>query len=142
MQKKFDLWAFNWLGGKKNNALKEAAAEIQSAEYKQQLKTKEVYEQEKYSSVKRKWKSCGLVLVSDPSISADNIFDPKIQGAGTSWVVDYQALNVDAEGWTYSYDFSTLNKNGTGLNKHGFNTYVRRRKWKYTDKKSSDVNAS
>jgi len=42
---------------------------------------------------------------------------------------------IDAEGWTYAYDFDTLNKKGVGEQAPSWNCYVRRRKWKLVDRK-------
>lgn len=137
LQNKFDKWAFNWLGGKKRAALKEAAAEIGAANSKTQTQVKEVYENEKFDSLTRTWKPAGKVLVTDPNVGANDIFDPSIQTSDSSWSVDYSFTpKIDAEGWTYGYDFPTLNKNiNSGEGAPKWNTYVRRRKWKYVQKK-------
>ena len=61
------MWAGNWLGGKKREALREAASEIAAKNQTDLGKVKEVFEHEKYESLKRVWKPAGLVLCTDPS---------------------------------------------------------------------------
>ena len=53
-------------------------------------------------------------------------------------MIDYPLAGIDAEGWTYAYDFPTLNKSGAGEAKPAWNSYVRRRKWKYHEKKGTE----
>lgn len=141
LQNTFDKWAGNWFGFKKSKASKEAAAEIAESNRKEQLKVREVFQHEKYDSISRVWKPAGFVLCNSPTTSAPDIFDPAIQTPESSWVIDYSFTGIDAEGWTYSYDFNTLNKTGAGDSAPKWNSYVRRRKWKYNEKKSgtSDV---
>jgi hypothetical protein len=135
LQRRFDVWAGNWLGGKKAKAHAEAAKEIQEANKKDQSKVKEVFENEKYDSLSRVWKSAGMTLCTDPSIGAPDVFDPNaLQTAESSWSIDYSLANIDAEGWTYAFDFATLNRSGTGEVKAKWNSYVRRRKWRYSDR--------
>jgi hypothetical protein len=50
----------------------------------------------------------------------------------TRWQVDYSIAEIDAEGWTYGYDFGALNK-GKGERSAKWNSYVRRRKWRFTE---------
>lgn len=80
-----------------------------------------------------------MVLCTDPSVSCDDVFDPAIQESITSsrWQVDFSLNNIDAEGWTYAYDFATLNRIGAGDSKPTMNSYVRRRKWRFTEQKAS-----
>ena len=75
---------------------------------------------------------------------APDLFDPKLQATmpDTRWSVDYSLADIDAEGWTYGYDFATLNK-GKGDRQAKWNSYVRRRKWRFTElsgKNSEAVN--
>jgi hypothetical protein len=83
----------------------------------------------------RKWKSAGLYLCNAPDTPAPDLFDPSLQGsiADTRWSIDYSLTGIDAEGWTYAYDFGYLNKHGAGDSSAQWNSYVRRRKWKYTE---------
>ena len=30
------------------------------------------------------------------------------------WIIDFSLAGIDAEGWTYAYDFAYLNKHGAG----------------------------
>lgn len=156
LQSRFDRWAGNWLGGKKSAALKEASAEIASRNKEDHSKVKEVFQHEKYDTIGATWKPCGLVLCTDTSINVDDLFDPAIQEKldKSSWVVDFSFTGIDADGWTYgipklhihpmmtqipflsAYDFATLNKNGAGESSMKWNSYVRRRKWRYLDKGS------
>jgi hypothetical protein len=144
LQNTFDSWAGNWLGLKKGRALREASAEIanNAATIQTYTKIKEVYEQEKFDPLSRHWKQSGQVLCTDPTVSAGDVFDPNLQTADSSWAVDYSMPNIDAEGWTYAYDFNTLNKNSSaGESQPKWNTYVRRRKWKHIEKKTSTSDA-
>ena len=96
---------------------------------------KEVFEHSTYSKMSRKWKSAGLYLCNAPDTAAPDLFDPSLQGsiADTRWSIDYSLTGIDAEGWTYAYDFGYLNKHGAGDSSAQWNSYVRRRKWKYTE---------
>lgn len=139
LQSRFDRWAGNWLGGKKRNAMKEAAAEIAERNQHEFSKVKEVFQHEKFDTLTRTWKRSGLVLCTDPNVTCDDLFDPAIQenSETTRWIVDFALNSIDSEGWTYSYDFATLNKSGAGDNEPKWNSYVRRRKWRYVDNRSS-----
>lgn len=138
LQSRFDRWAGNWLGGKKAQAHKEAAAEIQARNSASHSKVKEVFQQEKYDSIGRTWKKAGMYLCTDPSISCNDVFDPNIQIDGSRWAIDFSLTGIDAEGWTYAYDFAALNKNGVGERSPKWNTYARRRKWRFDDKSSGN----
>lgn len=137
LQSRFDRWAGNWLGGKKNAALKEAAAEISERGQNEHTKIKEVFQHEKFDTMAQKWRKAGLVLCTDPSVSCDDVFDPALQETleKSSWVVDFSLQGIDVEGWTYAYDFATLNKTGVGDKEPKWNSYVRRRKWRYVEQK-------
>jgi hypothetical protein len=139
LQATFDSWAGNWFGGKKKQALKEAAAEIAQRDKEDAYNIKELFEHETYTSMSRTWKSAGMVLTSDPTVSAPNdIFDPASQGPESSWMIDYSLTGIDVEGWTYAYDFVTLNKSGAGKPAADWNCYVRRRKWRFNDKRAAE----
>jgi hypothetical protein len=146
LQDKFDRWAGNWFGGKKREAMKDAAAEI-ALRYEDDLaKIKEVYEQEKFDSLARKWRPVGMVLCSNPLLDAPDIFDPKSELNGgematNAWMIDYSQAGIDAEGWTYDKNFEHLNKKGVGKPTSKWNSYVRRRKWKYHEKRSATNSA-
>ena len=145
LQGKFDWWAGNWLGGKKSAALREAKHEIAMNNDKEAPTVRQVYENEKYETLGGKWKAQGVVLVTDPTQPATDVFNPakardgiKQLGAdGLAWVIDYSLAEIDAEGWTYAYDFATLIKNGTGEATKKWNTYVRRRKWIVEEKRAT-----
>ena len=62
LQATFDKWAGNWFGGKKNQAMQEAAAEIANRDNEANSQLKEVFEHENFSSVSRSWKPVGFVL--------------------------------------------------------------------------------
>lgn len=96
----------------------------------------DVYEQQKFDQSSKQWKHCGQVLCTDTMISVGDLFDPNFQTADSSWTVDYSMPNIDAEGWTYAYDF---NNGSDGYPKCKWNTYVRRRKWKHIENKSSST---
>ena len=76
LQNKFDWWAGNWLGGKKNTALREAKHEIAMNNNKEIPSVRTVYENEKYETLGGKWKAAGVVLCSDPTIAATDVFNP------------------------------------------------------------------
>ncbi len=139
LQGKFDRWAGNWLGGKKGKALKEASNEIAERNMTDHGKVKEVFQHEKFDSLSQKWKKAGLVLCTDPTVSCDDVFDPAQQESieNSRWAIDFSLAGIDAEGWTYAYDFATLNKSGAGDSTPKWNSYVRRRKWRYVDKQTS-----
>ena len=139
LQSTFDNWAGNWWGGKKKQALKEAASEIAMRDKEELYNLKEVFEHETYNNMSRTWKTAGLVLVTDPTVAAPNeLFDPAAQGPESAWMIDYSLTGIDVEGWTYAYDFATLNKSGAGKPAADWNCYVRRRKWRYNDKRSAE----
>lgn len=125
------------MGGKKRSALREAATEISERNHEKNAatKVKEVFQHEKYDTLTRTWKKVSLVLCTDPTMECDDLFDPALQESITnsSWQVDFSVGNIDADGWTYAYDFSTLNKTGTGESAPKWNSYVRRRKWRFTE---------
>jgi hypothetical protein len=139
LQSRFDRWAGNWIGGKKSAALREAASEITERNVNEHTKIKEVFEHQKFDGIARKWRKNGMVLCTDPSISCDDVFDPALQETleKTSWSVDFSLQGIDPEGWTYGYDFATLNKIGVGDKEPKWNSYVRRRKWRYVEQKTS-----
>lgn len=138
LQNRFDLWAGNWFGGKKRAAIREAQQEIAARNNDEAAKVKEVFEHEKFESMTRTWKPAGLALCTNPTQAAPDVFDPKeqakVQGE-TNWIIDYSLSGIDAEGWTYAYDFDSLNKKGVGDCSPQWNSYVRRRKWRHHDKR-------
>jgi hypothetical protein len=72
-------------------------------------------------------------------MSCDDIFDPDLQAEmqNSRWMVDFSLNSIDSDGWTYAFDFATLNKTGAGDIAPKWNSYVRRRKWRYVDKSGS-----
>lgn len=136
LQSTFDKWAGNWLGGKKKAAMEEAAAEIANRDHEALTKVKEVFEHETFTTFSRSWKPSGFVLCNAPTVEAPDIFKKgATTGSDSSWMIDYSLTGIDAEGWTYAYDFNTLNKTGAGDAKPAWNSYVRRRKWRFHDKR-------
>lgn len=133
LQNRFDLWAGNWLGGKKAVAIQEANAEIAARVAAEGSSVKEVFENEKYHMLSGKFKPAGMVQCANPSIDA-NLFAPSEQTAESKWTVDYSLGGIDPEGWTYGKDFDFLNRKGTGKNAPDMSCFVRRRKWRYHDK--------
>lgn len=133
----FDFWAFNWFGGKKRQAHKDAAAQIEEANKAEHSRVRELFENQKYDGLASKWRPAGMSLVNNPSISAPEIFDPNSTAPDSRWAIDYALAKIDAEGWTYAGDFNFLNKNGVGEESAKWNCYVRRRKWKYSEGKGS-----
>jgi hypothetical protein len=141
LQDTFDVWSGSWFGGKKRAANREAK-EIHDQRIAEELNNvREVFENEKFDRLSRKWRSKNMTLCNDPSIVAPELFDPAIQAQNqySKWAVDFSLVGIDSEGWTYAYDFQTLNKTGAGSPAPTWNTYVRRRKWKYVDKTGNAV---
>ncbi len=138
LQSKFDMWAGNWLGRKRRAAMKKAAAEIQDLNKEEHSRTKEVFQQEKYSFIARDWKPLDMVLCADPSVNCDDLFDPAAtdHNAGSHWIVDNSLTGIDHHGWTYAYDVTSLNKTGSGSPSAQWNSFVRRRKWRYVERAS------
>lgn len=139
LQERFNLWAGNWFGGKKKEANAEAQAEIAAAQRQEHSKVREVFQHEKFEAFSRTWKNQGFVLCNTPTVAAPEIFDPTSQAADSNWKIDYSLTGIDPEGWTYAYDFATLNKIGSGDPAPKWNSYVRRRKWKFEDRKASNL---
>ena len=138
LQGQFDRWAGNWFGGKKKAALAEAAAEIAARDSDTKNKVKEVFEHETFASMSRTWKPIGFVLCNTPTVEAPNILLQTNPNGESNWMIDYSLAGIDAEGWTYAYDYPTLNKTGAGEAKPAWNSYVRRRKWRYVEKKGAE----
>jgi len=141
LQTKFDFWAGNWIGGKKRAAMAEAAQEIDQNNKTDHSKVREVFQHEKYHAFSSTWKFDGLVLCNNPAVAAPPIFDPNASQPDTRWSIDYSLAGIDAEGWTYATDFNYLNKHGVGDSAPKWNSYVRRRKWKFSEKNSGTSSA-
>ena len=139
LQSKFDMWAGNWFGGKRRAAMKEAEMEIQNRSREELCRIREVFQHESYNSISRSWKPNGLVLCTDPSVSCDDLFDPFMaeQNINSRWIVDHSLAGIDSDGWTYSFDLKTLNKTGSGSPAPQWNSYVRRRKWRFINRTES-----
>ena len=92
--------------------------------------------------MKRKWRFQGLFTTTPENTLAPDLFDPKLQATipDTRWSVDFSLSDIDAEGWTYGYDSLTLNK-GKGDRQAKWNSYVRRRKWRFTDSSGKNSEA-
>jgi hypothetical protein len=135
LQDTFDVWSGGLFGGKKRAAKREAQ-EISRQRVAEELNNiREVFENEKFDRIRRIWKSKEMTLCSDPAVKAPELFDPSIQvGPSAKWQVDFSLVGIDSEGWTYAYDFDSLNKSGAGAPVASWNSYVRRRKWKMTEK--------
>jgi hypothetical protein len=135
LQTKFDAWAGNWFGGKKRSAMKEAAAEIKERNKEDQSKIKEVF-QHQSKGFTGGWKNDGLYLCTDTGISCNDLFDPdQVEKQESSrWLIDFSLAGIDAEGWTYASSFSLLDKHGAGDPAPRWNSYSRRRKWRFVDR--------
>lgn len=146
MQNKFDRWAGNFWGGKKNAAIRNASRELIKNNEKGDdptSKIREVYEVEKFDSISRIWRPVNVFLCSNPAIAAKEVFNPKsMKEDGVAWGIDYSHSNIDAEGWTYGYDNAALIKNGGGDSSRKWNCYARRRKWFLEEKKAASNIAS
>lgn len=141
LQDRFDKWSGNWFGRKKRAANAEAQSEIAQRNLEELSKVKEVFENEKFNKMSRVWKSDGFVHCSEPKREAPELFDPNnpVSMENSKWTIDFSLQGIDAEGWTYAYDYSYLNKNGAGTASAAWNSYVRRRKWKYVEKSGNEA---
>lgn len=140
LQDTFDVWSGGLFGGKKRAAKKEASELSRQRVMEEMNNVREVFENQKFDRIGRKWKNKDMTLCSDPTIKAPELFDPEMQtGASAKWTIDYSLVGIDSEGWTYANDFKDLNKTGAGVNKSTWNTYVRRRKWKMTERSGNAV---
>lgn len=139
LQSRFDRWAGNWLGGKRTKAMKEASEEIAERSKEDHSKIREVFQHESYNSMSRGWASKGMVLCHDPNLTCNDLFDPAIAEnmTNSTWVIDFSLSGIDAEGWTYAGKFSILNQTGAGDPAPKWNSYVRRRKWRYVDRQEN-----
>jgi hypothetical protein len=144
LQAKFDAWAGNWFGGKRRTAAKEASNEIKSMSQSEHFTIKEVFQHEKYDVLSRTWQEHGMVLCTDTSIACNDVFDPVAaeQMENSRWIVDFTLTGIDAEGWTYAFDLKSLNKTGCGEPAPKWNSYVRRRMWRFVDKSARGGAAS
>ena len=142
LQNRFDRWAGNWLGGKKREALKEAAANNSATEQVKSIQIgkgiTDAFENQKYESFSGKWKFIGLYECLDNGHGGNklpDLFDPEIQNSipDGKWNIDYSTSNVDPDGFTYGNSFEQLDK-GSGSSSKNWRTYVRRRKWKYVER--------
>lgn len=130
-----DQWApANWIESK----IQVAAATIQGlprGSPLNQSKVTEVFQQERYDPITRGWRPCNLVLFADPYTTCNDVFDPYQEAtrSDSRWGVDHTVPCIDAEGWSYSFDFLTLNRLGAGEACPKWNSFVRRRKWKYAE---------
>mmetsp|Transcript_16185 Transcript_16185/g.16925 ORF Transcript_16185/g.16925 Transcript_16185/m.16925 type:complete len:351 (-) Transcript_16185:297-1349(-) len=142
LQDRFDAWSGNIFGFKKRAATKEAESEIAAKVREDMLNVKEVFENEKYDMLSGKWKPHGMTLCSNPTTKAPDLFDPSSQVTSTGnskWDIDFTLAGIDHEGWTYAGDFAYLNKHGAGSAEAAWNSYARRRKWKYSEKTGNEV---
>lgn len=140
LQDRFDAWSGNIFGFKKRSAQKEADSEIAAKTKEDLMNVKEVFENEKYDVMSGKWRQQAMTLCNNPTLKAPELFDPHCQTGGTSkWDIDFTLTGIDHEGWTYASDFTYLNKHGAGSPDAAWNSYARRRKWKYSDKSGNEV---
>lgn len=135
LQNTFDNWSGGIFGFGKRKAEKAAAAEIALRQQEELMSIKEVFEQQKYETLKGQWKHYNMALCSNPTVEAPELFAPSVQAdiPNSPWKVDHSLSGIDGDGWTYSGSFKDLNKTGVGESSAKWNTYVRRRKWKYSD---------
>lgn len=100
---------------------------------------KEVFQHQRWDSLSRSWKKSGLVLCTDTSILCDDLFDPVLAESmsNSRWQIDFSLAGIDAEGWTYANKFSALDKTGAGDSSQKWNSYVRRRKWRFIEHKAT-----
>ena len=90
---------------------------------------KEIYEDQKYDVITRRWKPVGMTPCSNSTQYITPPFDPT-SAADHRWKVDMGCVGIDSEGWTYASDFAHLNRRGYGSATASWVTYTRRRKWR------------
>lgn len=129
LHKSFHVWTGGWV--KDPLATKGAQETVKQGHNEQLATANEVFQDEKYDSLHRKWRPEGMVLCADTSITCGDLFDPvtALKVESGLWVVDYSMLGIDSEGWTYSKSFAALDQAGEGSAVPHWNSYVRRRKW-------------
>jgi hypothetical protein len=112
LQNTFDVWGGSIFGFGKKKAQNAAAAEIALRQQEELMNVKEVFEQQKYESLKSNWKAVNFALCSNPTIEAPELFVPSVQQSipNSAWKVDFSLTGIDGDGWTYAYDFNSLNK--------------------------------
>lgn len=93
----------------------------------------EVFEDQVYDNLFRTWKPHALVDCVDLANDCTDLFDPAVEEKmeHSNWIVDYSMVNIDPNGWTYATTFSALNNFSSGQANPQFNSFVRRRKWRY-----------
>ena len=147
LQNQFDRWAGNWGGWKKSAAKKEAQEQMAGKEAVkekgEEANIREIYEDQTFKSMGRKWKRAGLFVCDEPTKQAPDLFDPVIQAtlSDTRWHIDFSQPNIDVDGWTYASDFTKLNRGDLGKSAATWKCYVRRRKWKYIERASTTSDA-
>lgn len=112
LQNTFDNWSGGIFGFGKRKAAKAASAEISLRQQEELMSIKEVFEQQKYDTLKSSWKPYNMALCSNPTVEAPELFAPSVQASipNSSWKVDQSLSGIDGDGWTYAYDFNSLNK--------------------------------
>lgn len=112
LQNTFDNWSGGIFGFGKRKAEKAASAEIALRQQEELMSIKEVFEQQKYDTFRSSWKPYNMVMCSNPTLEAPELFVPSVQDSipNSSWKVDSSLTGVDGDGWTYAYDFNKLNK--------------------------------
>lgn len=127
MQKTFDFYSLTF--GAKHKISEEAALR----ERDEIRNTKEVYQLEKFDPLSQQWTKFHIISCNNNSLICDDYIHLYGKDTGGSWAVDFSIANIDIDGWTYAFDLASLAKNGTGEAKPKWNSYVRRRKWKFED---------
>ena len=96
-------------------------------------KIKEVFEDQNFDTIFRSWKPHALVECANPAHDCSDLFDPAVAAKmeHSSWIIDYSMASIDSEGWTYATTYSALNSFAGGQASPQFNSFVRRRKWRY-----------
>ena len=112
LQNTFDKWGGAIFGFGKKKAEQAAAAEIALRQQEELMNVKEVFEQQKFDKLRSSWTPYNLALCSNPTVEAREMFVPSVEVSipTSSWKVDHNLSGIDLEGWTYAYDFATLNK--------------------------------
>lgn len=111
----------------------DGSAAIQERNKAQFSKIKEVYEDQKFDNIFRTWKPHALVECANPEKECTDLFDPAVaeKMEHSNWIVDYSVAGIDSNGWTYATTYSALNSFAGGQANPQFNSFVRRRKWRY-----------
>ncbi len=130
LQKQFERWTGNILN---MGHIFSGSSATQDRSIVQYSKIKEVFEDQSFDTIFRSWKPHALVECANPANDCSDLFDPAVavKMEHSNWIIDYSMASIDSDGWTYAPTFAALNSFAGGEASPQFNSFVRRRKWRY-----------